>query len=208
MYFAWAFLYFVKLILGLTAMTVYNDQMVFEHILRSNIPKQDKSTIRKWFDSVTGGKATEVIEKYGLDKPTDKKVTLGEIVIAGTEGVSVGGALGAMHALLETGLDAKVPFTDKTVAIDGSLSGLSFLTAALGPAALAEHAKNVGTSAAAVYGFRKFHDMLAAKRSISKIAGDDDARTVNTSDKLDDEEPAPADVGADPITQLAKELDD
>jgi hypothetical protein len=186
-------------------MPVYNDQMVFNHILRSNIPREEKSTIRKWFDSLTGGKATEVIERYGLDKPAETKITVGEVLVAGSEAMGVGGALGAMHALLKDGLDQKIPFTNKRVAVDGALGGVGYLGALFSPIGK-EHLKNVGTSATAVYGFRKFHDMLAAKRSISKIEGEESAPT--TSEKLDDEEPAPSDIGEDPIVTLSKSLDD
>lgn len=184
-------------------MAVYNDQMVFNHILRSNIPKEEKSTIRRWFDSLTGGKATEVIERYGLDKPAETTVTAGEVVIAGSEALGVGGALGAMHALMKDGLDQKIPFTNTRVPVDGALGGMGYLGAVFSPVAK-EHLKNIGTSATAVYGFRKFHDMLAAKRSISKIEGEE---TPTTSDKLEDEEPAPGDIGEDPIVTLSKSLD-
>jgi hypothetical protein len=184
------------------AMKVYSDDMVFNHIMRSNIPKSEKSTLRRWFDSVTGGKASEVIERYGLDQAVEKKVTVGEVVVAGTEAMGIGGILGALHAVRENGLDVKVPFTNRSVPIDGSLSGLAYIAAVAVPV-IGEHAKNVGTSAAAVYGFRKFHDMLAARR-ISKMGGED---TVATSTAPDAEEPAPADIGEDPIVTLASKLD-
>lgn len=184
------------------ALNVYNDKMVFDYILRSNIPKQEKSTIRRWFDSVTGGKASQMIEKYGLDEQDGKRVTFGEVVVAGSEAITVGGALGAMHAMLETGLDVKIPLTEKSVPVDGVLSGMSYLSAIMAPSRLGEHLKTVGTSAAAVYGFRKFHDMLSAKRSISKMGGEQ-----TTSDVPDAEEPAPSDIGEDPIVTLANKLD-
>lgn len=184
--------------------SVYNDQMVFNHILRSNIPREEKSTIRRWFDSLTGGKATEVIERYGLDKPADTTVTVGEVIVAGSEAMGVGGVLGAMHAMLKDGLDQKIPFTNTRVAVDGALGGVGLVGAVLSPVAK-EHLKNIGTSATAVYGFRKFHDMLAAKRSISKIEGEENG-TV-TSEKLDDEEPAPGDIGEDPIVTLSNSLE-
>lgn len=185
-------------------MPVYNDQMVFNHILRSNIPKEEKSTIRRWFDSLTGGKASEVIERYGLDQPAETKITVGEVLVAGGEALSVGGALGAAHALLKDGLDQKIPFTNTRIAVDGTLGSLGYLGAVFSPVAK-EHLKNIGTSATAVYGFRKFHDMLAAKRSISKIEGDDSAPV--TSEVPDDEEPTPADIGEDPIVTLSKSLE-
>jgi hypothetical protein len=184
------------------AMKVYSDDMVFDHIMRSNIPKSEKSTLRRWFDSVTGGKTSEVIERYGLDRAVEKKVTVGEVVVAGTEAMGIGGILGALHAVRENGLDVKVPFTNRSVPIDGSLSGLAYIAAVAVPV-IGEHAKNVGTSAAAVYAFRKFHDMLAARR-ISKMGGEE---TVTTSSTPDAEEPAPADIGEDPIITLANKLD-
>lgn len=183
---------------------VYNDHMVFNHILRSNIPKQEKSGIRKWFDSITGGKMSEVIEHYGLNEPVpeEKQITLFQAAVGGAEGLGTGAALGALHALLDDGLDFKVPLTDKRVPIDAAVSSVSLLGAVFSPIGK-EHLKNAGVSAAGVYGFRKFHDMLAAKRAISKIHGEE---APATSADLKDEEPAPADIGEDPIVTLANNL--
>jgi hypothetical protein len=180
---------------------VYSDNMVFDRILKSNIQKEEKSAIRQWFDKVSGGKASELIEKYQLEATPEKKVTIGQALVASTEGLGVGAALGAMHALLDEGLDVKVPMTDKHVPADAALGGMSMVAAVFSPVGQ-EHAKTVGISAFSVYGFRKFHDMLAAKR-MSKIHGEEPAAA---SDNLADEEPAPADIGADPIVALADSL--
>jgi hypothetical protein len=180
-------------------MAVFNDDMVFNHIMRSNLPRQEKSTLRKWFDTVSGGKTSHFISKYGLDKQIANKVTVSDVIVAGTEALGVGSALGALHAL--HGLDVQVPMTASRVPVDGALSGLSYLGAIAIPA-LGEHLKNIGTSAAAVYGFRKFNDMLSAKRNTSSIAGE-----PVFSEVASDEEASKSDIGEDPIITLAKNLD-
>lgn len=137
-------------------MRVFNDQVVFEQFMRSNIPRQEKGIIRQWFDKVTDGKFTQTLEKLGVQE--QKINTVGSVLIAGVEAGAAGAILGTLHAELKNGLDTyKAP-------IDASVGGI-----ALGAAAWSgsEHLKTVGISCMSVFGFRKFDQMLRIKKELT-----------------------------------------
>lgn len=137
-------------------MHVYNDQQVFEHFMRSNIPKQEKGVIRQWFDKVTDGKFSSTLAKFGDGE--EKKITVGSVILAGVEGGAAGAILGALHAELKGGLDAPGFPMDAAMGTVG-LAG----AAATG----SELLKTVGISGMAVYGFRTFDTMLKIRKEFT-----------------------------------------
>ncbi len=163
-------------------MQVYNDQQIFEHFMRSNIPKQEKGVIRQWFDKVTNGKFTETLQKFGDE---EKHISIGSVLIAGVEAGACGAILGTMHAELKNGLDT--PGFPMDAAIG---------TLALGGAAAtgSDAIKTVGISGLAVYGFRTFDTMLKVRKEL----------TGKGLFGKDSTEESSSDVGA--VAEAAKEV--
>ena len=161
-------------------MQVYNDQMIFEQFMRSNIPRQEKGVIRQWFDKVTDGKFSATLEKLGVNENT--QVSIGSVVIAGVEAGATGAILGTLHAELKNGLDTyKAP-------IDASLGGAALAGAAWSGS---EHLKNIGISCMSVYGFRKFDQMLRIKKELTgkglfagEVETDDDSQVEQAAKEV------------------------
>ncbi|MGH9966567.1 MAG: hypothetical protein ACREBG_01870 [Pyrinomonadaceae bacterium] len=172
------------------------EMLVYDSIAQSNIPRGEKSAIRRWFEKTTGlthfGGARSVARETGL------------AVRQAGEGGLTGLALGAAHASLKTGLDVKKVPVDAVVAVAGIATGI-----AMAGEEMAHDARNVGTAGLTVFAFRKGYDLMAEKKlqrgeapggtfgpaQKSKIAGEDDE---DTSDAVD--------VGEDPIVAAAKSL--
>ncbi len=137
-------------------MNVYNDQQVFEHFMRSNIPRQEKGVIRQWFDKVTDGKFSSTLAKFGDGE--EKQISIGSVIIAGVEAGAMGAILGALNAELKGGLDAP------GFPMDAASGTLGMIGAA---ATGSEMMKTAGISALAVYGFRTFDTMLKIRKEFT-----------------------------------------
>lgn len=139
-------------------MRVYNDQLVFEQFMRSNIPRQEKSVIRNWFDKVTDGKFSSTLSKLGIGESPEHQITIGSVVLAGVEAGAAGAILGTLHAELKNGLDTG------PVPIDATAGVMALAGAA---ATNSDLLKNIGVSCAAVFGFRSFDSMLRVKKELT-----------------------------------------
>jgi len=142
--------------------------LTFNSLANSNMPAAQKSAIRRWYESQMAGNSMAAVANRAKLHATAAV----EGVRAGGESIIVGGALGALAAT--HGLDYQKKFP-----IDAGLG-----IAALAASAAAAHtpyagdARNAGTAALAVFGFRKTYGVLAElQRKNGKtpvaFAGDD-----------------------------------
>lgn len=104
-----------------------------------------------------------------------------------TEAGGTGALLGAMHAILPSGLDIPIPKTKMQVPLDGAAA---LLFAGIGMWGAGEDyapdARNIGAAATTVWSFRQMFGFVAAKRKKSgKTVG---GRFAGESDMSSDEE--------------------
>jgi len=116
---------------------------------RSDTGPGAKSMLRKFYEKVTA--TTASAKTHAL--------ATGHAVRQGGEALVVGGALGALHAELATGLDVKKVPIDAAVAAGAMVAGIAFANEDVSKDLL-----NAGSAAAAVYAFRKSHDWMAQKK--------------------------------------------
>lgn len=137
------------------------DMVVYDSIRSSNIPRGEKSMIRRWFETMNDmvpGRSDGGYYYGGNDTPS----RLSEVVNVARstgENVIVGGLLAYLHTELKTGLDVgKVP-------VDGTMGAIAKAASILAPGSeVSTDVKNIANSAVSIYCFRKFYDMLAAKK--------------------------------------------
>jgi len=119
----------------------------------------NRSTLRKWYDKLTG-----------LDRATGSvKVHAREAALTARqlgEGVITGAVLGAIHAELREGLDPHGVPIDGTIAVLGAVGAF-----AMANEEYAHDLRNIATSAASVFAFRKTDALLSAKKA-ARIAGE------------------------------------
>lgn len=117
-----------------------------------------KSAIRKMYESIMPGSAHMQRARMHLTAG-------GEAIRGGGEGVITGAALGAAHAMLPTGLDMSIPGTSMKGPVDAALAAAALAgSAVLAGEDFSTDLRNVGISSAAVFGFRKTNEFVAAKR--------------------------------------------
>lgn len=176
------------------------DMVVFDTINSSNIPRREKSAIRKWYEDVSGsddgfrspvarGIARAASSRSGGTSRGTAIVNTARSV--GESGV-VAGTLAYLHTELKNGLDvAGVP-------VDGALGGVAHIAQVLFPnMEVSEDVKNIANSATSIFMFRKFYSMMAERKIAS---GGVPGGKLNSSGKSDS-------MGSeDPIVECAKNL--
>lgn len=131
-----------------------NDIVVFDSMLRSNLQPKEKSTIRKWAESVIGP-MTDVRVK---DAPGGALSAFRQ----GSEGLATAGLLAFVHVNTEEGLDYK------GLPLDGvGGAALLGLSAFMGHSELGSDARNIGNDALVVWSYRKMADFFADRRMAS-----------------------------------------
>lgn len=168
-----------------------SDIVVYDSVMKSNIPSQEKSAIGKWFERVTNIVPSRDDEKRsGLSK--DHVVSAVQAFRQSLESNAVSFGLGALHA--EVGLDvAKVPVD----AVAGTL--LTIGSVAMAKSEISRDLLNMGVAAQNCFTFRKGHAWAAARK---ERQGDAPAtkmgQVVNIAGEDDSE---------DPIVQVAKTIE-
>ena len=123
----------------------------------------EKSALRKWYEKVAGGTALARTKKhieYGAHS-----------LRAGGESLLVGAALGAADNMLKGGLDVEVA-RDKSgklyhVPVDGAVAALGLIAGtAMAHEEFGKDLVNAGAAAAAVFGYRKSRDYVAAQMRV------------------------------------------
>jgi hypothetical protein len=158
------------------------DIQLFEQALQSNLPRDQKSQLRRFVDRMTGGKATEYLEKTGVSIQGDHARAAAHTTRQVVESGAVGVGYGYVDAKL--GLDVgKFP-------IDGAVGLASYFGAiAAGSHEIGHELKNIASSSATVFGYRHMRSFILKKSSAVKITGDSDA-----------------DMGEDPVLRVARTL--
>jgi hypothetical protein len=111
------------------------------------------------------------------------------------ESAVLGSILGAYHGMSPKGLDAH------GIPADAAVSGLGFLGALLvGDGEMKHEIRNVASTGAAVFAFRKTAELVAAKKAHVAVAGEDD------DDIYEDDEDF--DVSEDELLAAARGLDE
>lgn len=118
----------------------------------------------------------------------------------GEEGV-VAGALGAVHASRDSGLDAK------SIPIDGVLAVIGFAGAvALDGDPIATDVRNIGSAGLAVFAFRKTADLIAKKRGTQGVSKGVRPGATKVHGDFGADPIMGADMGADPIVAASANL--
>jgi hypothetical protein len=163
---------------------------LYDSILASNIPRQDKSQLRRWFERMTGELPVAV-------RPTPRQIhgTLSAFR-QGTESLATGVLLGVANAELPGGLDFY------GVPLDAALGGAGLLGSALAAGSdMAPDARNIGSVGLGVFGMRMTTKLLVEKKL---AAGRPMPRHLAYGSKIHgDSEPIAAD---DPIVKAADDL--
>ena len=162
-------------------------EIVFDSIQSSNIPRREKSMIRKWAEKI-GVRLPGVSRKNAYDAV--------EAVRAGGEAVLTGGALGAINA--HTGLDYKTK-DGHTVPLDAVGGAIALVGSAAMGNDLATDVRNIGTVAVGVASFRQ-GDRLMREAMLKSGKTPKGQLTAHGEDFGDD------DMGDDPIERAARAL--
>lgn len=139
-----------------------SDIDVFHSVVDSNMPLKNKTAMQRIMDRVTNGRASEFLEKKGVELTMghEQLHALGRAARGNTESVGVGALLGYV--------DEKVGLTVGPVAIDGSAGILSSIASVLlGNSPLSVEALNISNSCFSVYGFRKVKSLMEKKTSVA-----------------------------------------
>src|SRR3990172_9167545 len=123
--------------------------LTFKELSESGMPAAQKSAIRRWYESVSGGSSAMARAKLHA-------AAAGQGIRQGGEALLVGGLLGAAHVELKTGLDVRKVPVDAVVGVLGLLGG-----AAMAHEEFGVDLRNAGAAGLAVFSFRKTHDLLA-----------------------------------------------
>lgn len=128
--------------------------ITFQSLANSNMPAEQKSAIRRWYESSMGPGGGNT---YALAKLHAKAGLEG--VRSGGEAIVTGSILGTMHAMLPTGLDVKKVPMDAVLGVAGLAAGAVLAQEEIGP-----DARNVGAAALSIFAFRKTHDLVREVR--------------------------------------------
>jgi len=135
----------------------------------SNLPSAKKSALAGMIDRMRSGGRAGLIARVGKHGMATAHV----VRQYGEAGVT-GAALGLAHVMLPTGLDVAIPKTKVHIPIDlvGAVIGAG-VAMAMPYEEGSTDARNVGSSMATVYAFRKTYDFLAAKakKAGKKVGG-------------------------------------
>jgi hypothetical protein len=123
-------------------------------VASSNLPHREKSAIRQWYERVSGTVAHPIHSIRGMTRHVPHTVSA---LRQGGESLIVGGALGALHVELPTGLDVK------KIPVD-AVAGAVLLAAGSAASEVAQDMRTAGSTALGVYAFRKTHDFLEEKK--------------------------------------------
>ncbi len=147
---------------------------------KAGAPKREVSALKAWYDRTlvngSGEQSRMAVAKLHV-------AAAGEALRAGGEGVLTGGILGAVHAKLPGGLDAKIGTGANVhqVPID-AIVGVAGLAGAVFGASTpgGKDLQNVGATALGIFTFRKVNDLtvLAAAKAAG-AALDANGRPVN-----------------------------
>ena len=170
--------------------------VVFDSLAHSNIPRHQKSVIAKYFDTLTGGRASQALSGFSGIRGHHVEAS-GHLIRSSTESLLVGGVLGAAHA--EFGLDHLVP-------MDLVLSLLAMgASVGLSKSDVSSDFRIMGASALSVFSFRMGYKLMAEK-AIAK--GKQPAGVFVGASKMSGESDwgADSDMGADALVEAAKGL--
>jgi hypothetical protein len=163
---------------------------LYDSILSSNLPYQEKSQLRRWFEKATSDLPVSV-------RPSSQQIhgTLSAFR-QGTESLATGILLGVANVELPNGLDYH------GVPLDALLGTAGLIGSALAAGSdMAPDARNIGSVGLGVFGMRMTTKLLAEKRLSS---GKSLPRHLNYNAKIyGDSEPSLAD---DPIVKAAENL--
>jgi len=166
--------------------------MLYDSVLSSNLPTQEKSALRKLFEKATG---SAIVPSFSR---ASKHVHGGLSAFRqGSEGLLSGAALGFIHAEVKGGLDAP------GFPVDGALGALLTIGSAIGAESeVAPDARNVGSTCLGVWSFRATMNLLTEKK-LAK--GKAIPSHLTPGAKIAGE--SPSDIGAeDPILRVAKTM--
>ncbi len=167
------------------------DIVVYDSMLSSNLPREDKSTIRKWFERVSGMPQL----RSRRDMPEVGLVEGGlNVVRAVGEGITLGAVAGAIHGSSDNGLDigGKIP-------ADAALGSLLAASAVLAPdSELTKDAVNMAGEAFAIFAFRKTTSLMVEKRLAS---GGVVPKHLNSGSGIAGEAD---DIDSDPVVKTAR----
>lgn len=168
-----------------------SDIVVYDSVMKSNIPREEKSLMRTWFEKMTDIVPSRDEDRRGGGLGKEHVVSTVQALRQSLESNAVSFGLGALHA--EVGLDVgKVPV---------DMVGGTAL--AIGSIMFAKHEisrdlLNMGTAGQNCFSFRKGHAWAAARKVRQ---GDEPAQkmgqVVNIAGEGDSE---------DPIVQVAKSI--
>jgi hypothetical protein len=162
--------------------------VLYDSIRQSNIPREEKSQLRQWFEGTVGNALTQV-------RPRGQVRSGLSAFRQSSESLLTGAVLGALNVELKNGLDVH------GVPVDG-VAGviLTAASAVAGDSEFGPDARNIGTQCLGIWSFRQTTDLLAEKRlakgktlpphlthSGAKVAGE-------------------SNVAGDPIVQASKVL--
>lgn len=163
------------------------DILVYDSLMGSNIPRREKSAIRQWYDTMTGGMATAMETGQGGRRGESAVVSTVQAFRQLSESGAMSAGLGVLHA--EVGLDiGKVP-VDAALGIIAPVLSIMFSKHEVSRDLL-----NLGTAGSNAYLFRKGYAWAAAKKM---LAGGRPAGDVKISGE---------DSSDDPIVQVAKSI--
>jgi hypothetical protein len=130
---------------------------IIRSVDRSNMPHHEKGAITKWVE--------DTMQKHGVRMTTASakshvQATVNAIHQGGAS-VIVGGGLGALNAMLPTGLDVKGAPIDLGIGVAGLLGSV-----ALANEPYASGMANAGSVALGVFSFRKMDAVVRKKRGM------------------------------------------
>lgn len=167
-----------------------SDIVVYDSVMKSNIPTQEKSAIGKWFERMTNiVPARSDDSSRGISK--EHVVSAVQAFRQSLESNAVSFGLGALHA--EVGLDiGRVPVD----AVGGTL--LTVGSVAMAKSEISRDLLNMGVACQNCFTFRKGHAWAAARKERQGDAPATKMGQVNIAGEGDSD---------DPIVQVAKTIE-
>lgn len=168
-----------------------SDLALYDSVLSSNLPREDKSALRRWYES-----AVTLPESL---RPSKDQMHGGLSAFRqGSESLLTGAVLGILNVESPGGLEPL------GIPLDG-LAGLMFLGggALAGKSDVAPTAKNIGAVASAVFA-KRMVEKFCIERRLAK--GKALPAHLQTGSTVSGDVPARRDVTSDPIVQAAADL--
>jgi hypothetical protein len=134
----------------------WSDMIVYDSIRKSNMPLEQKSVVRQWFDNMSNIVTSDDRPKRGIGK--EHVISAVQAIRQSAESNLVAGGLGVFHA--EVGLDVgKVPvdFTGGMLATGASI--------AFARHEISRDLLNMGNAATNCFSFRKGYAWAAARKA-------------------------------------------